>query len=253
MRRLKVFLISILILALVVQTNTDFFYGVKTRKNSSFQLKSEDKFIGYGANSSLAKSVYEENGEALKMSVRDTGAVSIINSEILSIRLGYVEHVETFRLGSEEGIAIFGEDYVYINGTLNMYSFPEKIRTYWIGDVDKDGYDEIVVLDDDSWLYLLDHSLNLIWKQKTPVHVDRVFIGNISYPHGVIVLWCYNKNRILVYNYTGLCIAEKNFSDPIVGVNDIWGYLTIIFYIGEYSLYLWDVAKLVSLANFYGS
>ncbi len=157
------------------------------------------------------------------------GEILVKNVDILGSFPGSIRCIDLARTPNGLGYIIVGEDYITINGSDNVVGIDYPIIDHAIGDLDMDGYDEVIVLTD-SLLYAVDDDSTLMWTATRNGDVDRVYIGNITSPdYSLVICWKNNTNFVAYYNYTGEYLGSVSIGVTVGRLN-----ITQMAHLGEY-------------------
>ena len=152
------------------------------------------------------------------------------------ISMNYIRHfptsingIDTITTKNGKALLIVGDNFVTTNGSGGILWTNETIKSHVVGDLDMDGYDEVILITD-NWICAVDENSTPLWTEKNYIGGDKVYIGNITSPmYSLVICWKNNTNRVLYYNYTGEFLGNYTINVP-VGQLDI----THITHIGEY-------------------
>ena len=127
------------------------------------------------------------------------GIVPFTHIECMGTLPGKIRKIDTIMTHYGHRFLLVGPDFITINGTNYTYrtSFELPECGYDVGDLDMDGFDEVVIIEGD-YLVVLDDRLNVIWKRWLggfAGEVDSVFIANFTSP---------DYSLIVTYKYGGL-------------------------------------------------
>jgi len=137
--------------------------------------------------------------------------IPIIHREFVDIRpLG--EIVDTYYVDGR--LIIRGSDFLYVNGTTNIFWASETIVDVDYADIDEDLRSEYAVLAETK-LFLLDDDLGIIWGSDLykGCNCSRVLIANLTAPEPLIVLWKNNSSSVTYYGINGSFLGNVTVQD----------------------------------------
>jgi len=155
--------------------------------------------------------------------------IIVSNISLVGKYPGPIRMVDLANVSGGIDYVIIGDDYITFNRSSHAIQINYTILDYAIGDLDMDGYDEVVVLTD-HLLYAVDDDSTLMWIATRNGDVDRVYIGNITSPdYGLVICWKNNTNFVAYYNYTGEYLGGVSLNVTVERLN-----ITQMGHLGEY-------------------
>ena len=140
------------------------------------------------------------------LSVRSNNIVPLSSEKLLGVKpIGDITNMYAV----DGRLVIRGNDFLYINGTTNIFWANETIVDVDYADIDGDLRSECAVLTSER-LYLIDDDLEAVWSanyDKT-IGYNRILIAKLSTPGILIALWKYNDSHIAYYDINGVLLNE---------------------------------------------
>ncbi|MEX0568879.1 MAG: hypothetical protein Q6363_006940, partial [Candidatus Njordarchaeota archaeon] len=192
----------LILLLLIIATCFGSIYGYNETTIEELKLSdiSNISYVGGGLKNVAKLGTFQAN----RMKIQNAQSIMVKYVEKKALYPGEIREIERIKIGTHIDIAIRGKNYITINGSQNIVAFTEEILDWDIGDIENDGYQEIIVLTK-SKLYLINSNLTLRWYTDRVDNIDRIYIGGgpSTQQYNIIVGWINNNNTIVYYNYTG--------------------------------------------------
>ena len=195
----------LLLLGILIFTTTAIStYGNIHTNYSSVGNKTNKNPINPITKTATNRTIWNKRNKQLILHTEGNGATPFTTIQHLGAHPGEIEQIKEIKTHYGEKLLYISKNLIAINGTPYIY-YGNGSSDYWctVGDVDMDGYDEVVAVDGE-YLVLLNDKLEIIWRRWLGgFDVDSVFLANFtSKDYMLIATYKYNGTIIAFWNYT---------------------------------------------------